>query len=291
MPKTSVCGRRSRLDHPWIGALVAVIAMGGCAVAPAFDDPGLVPDGTDGGVTPAGGDGAGDSGAYTNSGDDDAGQGNSGPDSAPPPPPPPKDAGTGKDASLLDAAPPPPPPPPGVSKPKAGEVIISELLYDPSGTEPDNEWIELFNTTAADKLLTGLVLTDGGGRTHTIGGPQVVIPAGAYVLLARSKAAASAAKVSATAILYEYGAGLATTDGILLANGSTGGLTLADGATQIAQAPYGGWFTQTSPGGHSIELKGTTGAQAGVAAGWCLASKTWATGSDQGTPGAASDCP
>jgi Lamin Tail Domain len=286
MPNTSVWWSRSRLDGPWLSTLFAVVAMGGCAVAPSFDDPGVVPDSADAGVAPTGA-GSGEGGTY-GSNDTDAGvDGATDPDSLPPPPPPAKDAGTAKDASTHDAA----PPPPGPAKPKPGEVLITEVLYDPSGTEPDNEWLELFNTTTADKLLTGLVLSDGGGRTHTIGGTQVIIPAGAYVVLARSKSAATAAKVSTTAILYEYGTTLPSTEGILLANGSTGGLTLADGATQIAHAPYGGWYTQAAPGGRSVELKATTGTQAGGAGGWCLAAKTWAAGSDQGTPGAANDCP
>ncbi len=33
----------------------------------------------------------------------------------------------------------PPPPPPG-------RVVISEVLFDPSGSEPDGEWIEIYNS-------------------------------------------------------------------------------------------------------------------------------------------------
>ncbi len=288
MPNASVCWSLCGLDGSWIYALVATaVAVGGCAVAPTFDEPGLVPYSADASVTPPP-EGAGSRGGTTGGAADGGvdGDPNGNPSPAPSP-----DAGSGKDAAPAPDAAPPPPPPPGVSKPKPGEVIISEVLYDPSGTEPDTEWLELFNTTASDKLLTGLVLSDGGGRTHTIGGSQLTIAAGAYVVLARSKAAATSTKVPVTAIVYEYGTTYAVTEGILLANGSTGGLTLKDGATQIAQAPYGGWFNQSGSGGHSIELKATNGGQAGSAAGWCLAAKTWASGSDQGTPGAANDCP
>jgi hypothetical protein len=267
--------------------------MGGCAVAPSFDDPGLTSD-VDGGTVANGGGGGGPGGGSSSGGSTDSTGGNdasSEPDGASPAPA--LDAGQDAKGAAADSAPPPPPPPPppGVQKPAAGEVIISELMYDPSGTEPDNEWIELFNTTASDKLLSGLVLHDGGGRTHTIAGASTVIPAGAYVVLARNKTAAVASKIPAASILYDYGAGLTSTEGILLANASTGSLTLQDGATQIAQAPYGGWYNQASPGGHSVELKGKTAAGAGSAAGWCLGSKAWVTGSDMATPGAASDCP
>ncbi len=291
MPNANVCRNVSCAVRTWIWSVLSVGAIAGCAVAPSFDDPGLTSD-PDAGASTTGG--SGDGGHVMNGnvdgGPDASGSGDNSPPPSPPPPPPPSDAGGGA-ADSAPPPPPPPPPPPGVTKPAAGEVIVSEVMYDPSGTEPDNEWIELFNTTAKDKLLTGLVFHDGAARTHTIGGASLVIPAGAYVVLARNTSAATAAKVPAAKIVYEYGTGLTSTEGILLANASSGSLMLMDGATQIAQAPYGGWYNQSSPGGHSVELKATSGAQAGGSAGWCLASKAWTAGSDLGTPGAANDCP
>ncbi len=175
----------------------------------------------------------------------------------------------------------------GTDTPTAGQVLISEVMYNPSGAEPDNEWLEVTNVTTASKNLSGLVLKDGGSHTHTISGSVVVAP-GAYVVLARSRAAAVAAKVPTASIVYEYG-GTVATAGIQLGNGTTGAIGLYNGTTLIGGANYGALLSSASA--QSIELKTLTAAASTTAAGWCLAHATWVTGSDKGTPGAANDCP
>lgn len=180
------------------------------------------------------------------------------------------------------------PPPPSLTKPTKGEVLITEVMYDSTGTEPSTEWIELYNTTNAKRSLSGLTLVDGGNRTHVIAA-GITIDAGAYVILARSKAAATTAKVPAAAIIYEYGTGLTDSTGVQLANGASGAIHLKDGSTDIAQSTYGGWFSQS--GGSSIQLKTLTYASGTQSSSWCLSKTSWTTGSDKGTPGAASDCP
>lgn len=179
-------------------------------------------------------------------------------------------------------------PPPATSKPAPGEVLITEVMYDSSGTEPQAEWIELHNRASTVRALTGLTLEDGGGRKHVIGA-GITISGGAYVVLVRNKAGAIAAKVPAGVIAYEYGAGLADTAGILLANGGTGGIALLNGATKITEAAYGGWFSQS--GGSSVQLHLLDPSQTSVKTSWCLSSNAWAAGSEKGTPGAAEDCP
>jgi hypothetical protein len=177
-----------------------------------------------------------------------------------------------------------------VQRPAQGEVLITEVLYDPSGPEPASEWLEVYNGAGGPRSLAGLTLVDGAGRKHTIGS-GVVLAEGAYALLVRSEAGALAAKAPAGAILYEYGAGLTSNAGILLANGASGGIRLLDGATVIAEAPYGGWFSQPSPGGRSVQLKALTFAAGAEATSWCLSTNAWTSGADRGTPGAPSDCP
>lgn len=267
-----------------LGALAASVIVG-CATAASFDPAGLLSD-PDAQSPPAQDSGGGlDDGSLSTS-DGSPDDGSTNPDTAPPP----KDAGkdVASDAPPADAQPDAPSP----VKPTVNEVIISEVMYDPSGTEPDQEWIELFNTTSSPRLLSGLTLKDESARVHTISSaPQVVIPGGAYVVLARNRTAATGAQVPAAAILYEYGTGQTSSTGIILTNSNTGGIELDDGAAQITQSPYGPWFNQSGVGGQSIQLKGTTGAMSGVMAGWCMSSNTWAAGADRGTPGAASDCP
>jgi hypothetical protein len=193
--------------------------------------------------------------------------------------------GLTQDSGALDAT--PPVSGAGATKPAPGEVLITEVMSDTTGAEPVSEWIEVHNMAAAPRLLSGLTLKDGGGRTHVIAAGVTVAP-GAYLVLARDKAGAVAAKVPATAIAYEYGAGLSASAGVLLANGASGAVSLLDGSTVISSAPYGGWFTQP---GSSAQLKVLDAAQSSSKASWCLSANAWTSGSEKGTPGAAEDCP
>lgn len=193
---------------------------------------------------------------------------------------PPPDAGGGTSSGS--------PPPTGAPKPTQGEVLVTEVLYDPSTPEPASEWIELHNAALTARSLAGLTLVDGAGRTKAIGA-GVEIPPGGYVLLVRSTSGALGAKVPSSAIVFEYGAGADDASGILLTNAATGKITLKDGTTEIAQAPYGGWFTSMS--GKSVQLKTLSYAASLNKASWCASANAWATSADKGTPGGPNDCP
>jgi Lamin Tail Domain len=183
-------------------------------------------------------------------------------------------------------------------KPVQGEVVISEVLYDPSSSDTDGEWIEIHNTAATPRLLSGLVLKDGASpaRSHTIR-PGLVIAPGAYVLLVSDEAGAIAAKVPAAAIVYEYNKGLNASSRIALGNSDSGSIVLLDGSTEIARAKYGPappnglGLGDNAHEGIAIQLKTLTYAGAGLKANWCYSATPWTAGSDRGTPGAASDCP
>jgi hypothetical protein len=168
------------------------------------------------------------------------------------------------------------------TKPGQAEILVTEVMFNPSTTEPDTEWLEVYNAATGPRSLNGLTLADGSGHSESIAAsPAVVVQPGAYAVLARSKASATAAGVPAAAILYEYAT-------LTLANGSTGLVTLSDGATTIAQSPFGTFGMSVS--GESIQLKTLTYADESKSASWCLSTIPWATGSDKGTPGAAQKC-
>jgi hypothetical protein len=93
--------------------------------------------------------------------------------------------------------------------------------------------------------------------------------------------------VAASSIVYAYGAGLAGDEGIELDDGSAGDLSLWNGSTLLVDVPYGMW--DSSWVGQSIELA-TPESDASDPGQWCIAQSPWASGSDDGTPGAASDC-
>lgn len=270
---------RPVLTLVWLAA--GFVGAVGCAMSQPGDttpdlDPSLpgVEVGNDPKPAPGGGGStAKDSGASssTPSGDDsdpDAGQKN----------------GLAKDAgAAVDAT-----PAPTIAKPSAGEVLVTEVMYATFAPEPAGEWIELHSMASAERMLTGLTLKDGSGRTHTIASTLTISP-GAYVVLARNKAQAITSKVPASAIVYEYGTGLPDNAGILLTNSSTGGISLMNGGATIAAAPYGGWYSQS--GGSTVQLKVLDPATTTSKTSWCLSLSPWTTGSEKGTPGAAEDCP
>lgn len=199
------------------------------------------------------------------------------------------DAGTVKDSGSpgRDASVPPVDAGPAGAKPAAGEVLITEVMYNPSGPEPDEEWIEITNVASASRDLRGLTIKDGSGRTHSISA-SVHVASGAYVVLARDRAGATAAKLPVSSIVYEYGAGATASGGVLLGNSGSGGVSIYDGSTLVAGSNYGGWYTTD---GQSLQLKTPTAAASTAKASWCVSSTAWAAGADKGTPGAASDCP
>ena len=64
-----------------------------------------------------------------------------------------------------------------------GKLLISEVYYDTPGDDTVEEWVELYNGTAAAINLSGYQLVDNAG-TYTL--PSVSIPAGGFVVVARN---------------------------------------------------------------------------------------------------------
>jgi len=215
-----------------------------------------------------------------------------------PPPPAPADAATStptedaapRDASAADGAQDTSAPPPvdasGVPQAAAGDIVISEVLFDPSGAEPESEWIEIGCRATSARTLRGLTLEDGAGRTHVITTDVVVSP-GKFVVLARTRASALAQGIAAADIGYEYGAGLGASAGVILANGSSGAISILSGATALVRVPYGTFNTGAS--GASIEQKLTAAPGVAVAADYCVSTTPF--GTQLGTPGRAPVCP
>ncbi|MCB1168379.1 MAG: lamin tail domain-containing protein, partial [Leptospiraceae bacterium] len=58
----------------------------------------------------------------------------------------------------------------------AGDLLFSELQYNPAGPENLGEWIELYNPTNFIWNLKGCVLDESGGDDHTIASDVLVAP-------------------------------------------------------------------------------------------------------------------
>ncbi len=74
-----------------------------------------------------------------------------------------------------------------------GDLVISEIMFNPSGTEPTTEWFEIYNPTGANIDINGYILSDNSG-IHTVSG-SVIIPAMGYAVLARSGSGVAAPSV------------------------------------------------------------------------------------------------
>lgn len=172
--------------------------------------------------------------------------------------------------------------------PLPGEVLISEIMFDPTGSEPAGEWFELASRATVTRRLDGLTLKDGAGREHTIALAKLEIKPNQNLVFVRTRAAALTSQIPTAAIAYEYGASAAASEGIVLANGTSGGLALLDRSTVISSAPYGSWNPSAS--GRSIQRKRLDPGTTTSGAAWCISATRWAS-TDFGTPGSNNDCP
>jgi hypothetical protein len=66
------------------------------------------------------------------------------------------------------------------TKPPLPHVVITEVLANPLGVEPDQEWIELFNDGLAPADLSSYSILDIGGDTPL---PPAVLPPGVFALV------------------------------------------------------------------------------------------------------------
>lgn len=71
-----------------------------------------------------------------------------------------------------------------------GDIIITEILADPLGTDTNLEFLELFNTTDTEIDLTGWVINQDTDSGHTIG--DLNVPARSFVVLCRNMSSLAA---------------------------------------------------------------------------------------------------
>jgi len=68
--------------------------------------------------------------------------------------------------------------------PSANHIVFSEVLYNPSGTESDEEWIELYNPKSDSVNISGYTIEDNGGVYSIPNG--TIIDDGEYLVIARN---------------------------------------------------------------------------------------------------------
>jgi len=132
-------------------------------------------------------------------------------------------------------------------------LLISEVLYDPLGTEPNREWIEIYNNTSSPVELTDWTISDN--MSTDVISPTVTIPVGGCLVIAASEEFYTSYPGFTGAIVFvadgKIGNGLGNAGDRLIFKDSEG--------TVIDQMSYGTDTTVFNPAcldvaeGHSLE--------------------------------------
>jgi hypothetical protein len=64
--------------------------------------------------------------------------------------------------------------------PPRPHVVLNEVLANPAGAEPGQEWIELYNDGASAVSLAGFAIEDAGGRSEL---PAAILEPGGFALV------------------------------------------------------------------------------------------------------------
>lgn len=157
-----------------------------------------------------------------------------------------------------------------VPVPPFGALLITEVAYDlgaEKGSEPGNEWVELYNGTNSDINLSGYVIRDATGFDTL---PDVVLPAGKFAFITGSSTTAGFWNLPADTVVIvlpnsTIGGGLGNSgDRVLLENAS---------AVQLDAVSWGSDVSAFSPSvpdvadGHSF-ARGNKTTDTNTAADW-----------------------
>jgi beta-lactamase superfamily II metal-dependent hydrolase len=179
------------------------------------------------------------------------------------------------DLDTLPTTPTPYGPPATTVSPYASQIVINELMADPSAVaDTDGEWLEVHNTGDSAVNLQGWTLASNNDTPQTIGS-SVSVPAGGYAVLARNGTYASNGGVNED---YAYAiVTLAnTSDWVALRDGN--GYSVDSVAWSTAM-PAGATRGVSDPLADNLDAKGSN---------WHTGTTTYGAG-DEGTPGARND--
>jgi len=174
--------------------------------------------------------------------------------------------------------------PTGAITPTApGDLVVTEIMRNPAAVaDALGEWFEIYDPTAFDFELMGLLVQDDGTDSFVITS-SLIVPAGGYVVLGVN---ADAMTNGGAAVDYEYGTAMAL--------GNSGDeLEIFSGPTSLDRVAWvtgAGWPGATGAA-MSLDPATTDAAANDTATNWCNA-VTPLTSGDFGTPGAANPpCP
>jgi hypothetical protein len=174
-----------------------------------------------------------------------------------------------------------------IVSPTMGQVVFTEVMPNPSGTDSAQEWLEVRASVAVD--LNGLVLRRTGGtvRTAALSKPECIeVAAGGHALLAHNADPVMNGGLPTVDALF--GTGISLGDSCDLA--SNCGLQLETAAGQVIDAFT--WTNAATSASRQLDPDVVDAAGNDVVTAWCDATTSYSA-TDKGTPRAANDvqCP
>jgi hypothetical protein len=166
--------------------------------------------------------------------------------------------------------------------PRAGELVISELMVNPAGVSDDTgEWVELYSAASVTLDLSGLSLGDDGVDDAEVVFFDAIVSPGELIVLCASEVSNGGVSCQGTYLYQSFGGGFA------LSNSEDEVVVLAADGTVLDAIQYSEGFSVT---GQSMGVApGCLDATANDAAGcWCAQSGPLSSG-DYGNPGSWND--
>ncbi len=163
----------------------------------------------------------------------------------------------------------------------AGDLVITEYMNNPDGTDSGKEWFEVYNATAKEVDLAGVTIgfakVDGSApKNHNVTAGK--IPAEGYFVFGDAEEASKPTWVD-----YTYGTKLGASG---MAN-SSGSIFIKCGAVKVDEVTW----SAASPSGKASALDGKLPPDSAAndnSGNWCAAA-TRLEGNDYGTPGEPND--
>jgi len=166
-----------------------------------------------------------------------------------------------------------------------GQIVINEIMQNPSAVlDSAGEWFELYNAGTAEVDLVGWVIKDDGSNTHTLATANgtTTIAAGGYLVLGIN---GNSSENGGVTVDYDYPSNWSlgnSDDEVVLEN---------DAGVEQDRVAYDNGATFPDPNGASMALRATD-LDNNVGDNWCTSPTEWSgSAGDEGTPGAANDCP
>jgi len=163
--------------------------------------------------------------------------------------------------------------------PGTQEVVINEVMADPSLQDTGQEWIELYNPSNQSVDIYGWELRDCGDQVWKLTGPNLVMAPGSYLVLGMNSNTNTNGGLNVD-LAYGDGFYLPNTVGsVLLFKGPGPGAQLVDQTRYMAFDPWNQFST-----GHSLEriIPVSDGT---VSESWSKGSQPYGNGENYGTPG------